>query len=148
MKDIPVLEVRNITKRFPGVVALDRVNLAVRRHEIHALLGENGAGKSTLMKIISGAYQEDEGEILVEGKPVKITHPSDSMMLGISIIYQDLNLIPDLSVAENIFFGRLPRKGYLYAVDFPKIRKSAQDLLSQINAKIDPTARVDFGVDL
>jgi ribose transport system ATP-binding protein len=86
MRDVPILEVRNVTKRFPGVVALNRVNLTVRPNEIHALLGENGAGKSTLMKIISGAYQKDEGEILLDGRPVQISKPSDSMNLGIAIL--------------------------------------------------------------
>lgn len=142
MRDIPILEVRNIRKRFPGVVALDGVNLTVRANEVHALLGENGAGKSTLMKIISGAYQKDEGEILLDGRPVEITKPSDSMKLGISIIYQDLNLIPDLSVAENLFFGRLPRKGLLGAADFAGIRSAARTLLAQIDTNIDPAARV------
>ncbi|NLJ25337.1 MAG: sugar ABC transporter ATP-binding protein [Firmicutes bacterium] len=142
MRDVPILEVRNVTKRFPGVVALNRVNLTVRPNEIHALLGENGAGKSTLMKIISGAYQKDEGEILLDGRPVQISKPSDSMNLGIAIIYQDLNLIPDLSVAENIFFGRLPHKGFLRAVDFNMIKHASQELLTRVNARIDPMARV------
>ncbi|NLY29488.1 MAG: sugar ABC transporter ATP-binding protein, partial [Firmicutes bacterium] len=117
MEGVPILEVRNISKRFGGVRALDRVNFAVMPNEIHALLGENGAGKSTLMKIISGAYQKDAGEILVNGRPVEITKPLDAIKLGIAIIYQDLNLIPDLTVAENIFFGRLPHRGLLHTID-------------------------------
>lgn len=141
MNDVPILEVRDIKKRFGGVVALDGVNFTVRPNEIHALVGENGAGKSTLMKIISGAYQVDEGAILLDGRPVTINKPSDSLNLGISIIYQDLDLIPDLSVAENIFFGRLPYKGLFY-IDFGKIQQAAQELLTEISARISPATRV------
>ena len=142
MEGVPILEVRNISKRFGGVRALDRVNFAVMPNEIHALLGENGAGKSTLMKIISGAYQKDAGEILVNGRPVEITKPLDAIKLGIAIIYQDLNLIPDLTVAENIFFGRLPHRGLLHTIDVSRIREAARELLSEINADIDPAAVV------
>lgn len=142
MEGVPILEVRNMSKRFGGVRALDRVNFAVMPNEIHALLGENGAGKSTLMKIISGAYQKDAGEILVNGRPVEITKPLDAIKLGIAIIYQDLNLIPDLTVAENIFFGRLPHRGLLHTIDVSRIREAARELLSEINADIDPAAVV------
>ena len=100
-----VLEMRGIGKSFPGVRALEGVNLTVRAGEVHALLGENGAGKSTLIKILSGAYTRDEGEILFEGRPVDIKSPSDAERLGISTIYQEFNLGKSLTVAENIFLG-------------------------------------------
>ncbi|MDR0388261.1 MAG: ATP-binding cassette domain-containing protein, partial [Treponema sp.] len=106
-----VLVMRNIDKSFPGVQALSKVNLSIEAGEVHALIGENGAGKSTLMKILSGVYQKDAGEILIEGKPVVIDTPEKATNLGISIIYQELNLMPNLSVAENIFVGREKRKG-------------------------------------
>jgi len=101
---------KGIGKTFPGVKALEGVQLAVREGQVHALLGENGAGKSTLIKIMSGAYRKDEGEILFEGKPVEIRGPHDAQALGISTIYQEFNLAKDLSVAENVFLGHLPTK--------------------------------------
>src|SRR5467141_3381057 len=107
----PVLEMRGIRKEFPGVVALDGVDLTLEAGEVHMLLGENGAGKSTLMKILSGAYRKDAGEIRVNGQPVEISSPRDALALGIRVIYQELNLVPHLSVAENIFLGALPRRG-------------------------------------
>jgi ABC-type sugar transport system ATPase subunit len=106
-----VLVMRNIDKSFPGVHALQHVNLSIEAGEVHALIGENGAGKSTLMKILSGVYQRDGGEILINGHAVEIDCPEKAAQLGISIIYQELNLMPNLSVAENIFVGREKRKG-------------------------------------
>ena len=100
------LEMRGIVKRFPGVLALDHIDLSVRKGEVHALLGENGAGKSTLMKILSGAYQMDEGEIYFDGQKVEIHSAQDAQALNISTIYQELNLTEQLTVAENIFMGR------------------------------------------
>src|SRR3989442_12712436 len=108
MADASVLEMRHIRKTFPGVVALDDVDFELRRGEVHVLLGENGAGKSTLMKILSGAYQKSSGEIELDGVPVSIKNPRHAQDLGISSIYQELNLIPHLSIAENIFLGREP----------------------------------------
>ena len=104
----PALEMRGISKTFPGVVALDRVDLTLEAGDVHMLLGENGAGKSTLMKILSGAYRKDAGEIVVDGRPVEIGSPRDALALGIRVIYQELNLVPQLSVAENIFLGAAP----------------------------------------
>jgi ribose transport system ATP-binding protein len=104
----PFLEMRGIVKRFPGVLALDGVDLDVRPGEVHVLLGENGAGKSTLIKILSGVHLPDAGEILVEGAPAQIRRPRDAQALGISTIYQEFNLVPDMTVAENVFLGREP----------------------------------------
>ncbi len=106
MAETYILKMENITKRFPGVLALDHVSLHVKEGEVHALLGENGAGKSTLMKILSGAYVKDEGTIEVFSKQTELGNPKIAEDLGISIIYQELNLIPTLTVAENIFLGR------------------------------------------
>jgi len=108
-----VLVMRNIDKSFPGVHALKDVSFSIEAGEVHALIGENGAGKSTLMKILSGVYQKDSGEIEINGKVVNITLPEQATQLGISIIYQELNLMPNLSIAENIFVGREKRKGFL-----------------------------------
>lgn len=105
MNDSPLLAMRGIVKRFPGVLALGGVELEVRAGEVHCLLGQNGAGKSTLIKILSASYQPDEGEVLWEGRPVSLSTPQAAMDLGISTIYQELDLVPDLSVAENIFLG-------------------------------------------
>src|SRR5436309_9999227 len=102
MTDAPVLEMRRIRKTFPGVVALDDARFELRRGEVHVLLGENGAGKSTLMKILSGACGRDAGEILIEGQPVELRTPRDAQALGISTIYQEFNLVPHLSAADNI----------------------------------------------
>ncbi|MBA2302900.1 MAG: sugar ABC transporter ATP-binding protein, partial [Acidobacteria bacterium] len=104
----PVLEMRGIRKSFPGVVALDGVDLSLQPGEVHVLLGENGAGKSTLMKILSGAYRKDAGDILINGTTADIQGPGDALALGIRVIYQELNLVPHLSVAENIFLGAAP----------------------------------------
>jgi len=108
MTESPVLEMRHIRKTFPGVVALDDVNFELQRGEVHILLGENGAGKSTLMKILSGAYQKSAGQIILDGAEVEIKNPKHAQTLGISTIYQEFNLIPHLSVGENIFLGREP----------------------------------------
>ena len=104
----PLLELTGISKSFPGVKALQGVEFTLNRGEVLVLVGENGAGKSTLMKILSGIYQRDEGTILVDGEQVEIPGPSAAQALGISIIHQEMNLMPDLTVAQNIFIGREP----------------------------------------
>ena len=103
-KDV-VLRMKDIQKVFPGVIALDDVDFELRRGEVHVLLGENGAGKSTLIKILSGAYQKTKGQIWLEGSDIEIRNPRHAQALGISTIYQELNLIPHLTVGENIFWG-------------------------------------------
>jgi len=132
------LQMRGITKRFPGVLALDDVHLSVERGEVHALLGENGAGKSTLMKVLSGAYHKDAGEILIEGKPVDIRSSADAKKLGISIIYQELNLTEQLTVAENIFMGRPIMRNRLM-VNWRQMAREAQKLLDDLG--IDNSSR-------
>src|SRR5262245_28902781 len=105
-----ILEARNISKSFPGVVALDEVSLAVRGGGVHAVVGENGAGKSTLMKILSGVDRADTGHILLDGKVVEFASPRAAESAGVVIIHQEINLVPALSVAENIFLGREPSR--------------------------------------
>ena len=106
MEKNTILSVRGVSKIFPGVVALDSVDFDLDIGEVHILLGENGAGKSTLVKILSGAYQKTSGKILLEGNEVEIKTPKQAQQIGIGIIYQEFNLIPHLTVAENIFLGR------------------------------------------
>lgn len=132
-----LLEMKGIGKTFPGVKALEGVSLTIREGQVHALLGENGAGKSTLIKILSGAYTKDEGEIFFEGQPVDIRGPQDAQALGISTIYQEFNLARDLTVAENIFLGHLPTKGL--SVDWARVKKRSREILD--------TLGVTFSVD-
>lgn len=138
-----ILEVRNISKEFPGVKALDRVTLPLRQGEVHIVAGENGAGKSTLMKILAGAYRKDAGDILIDGQVVEIDSPQRAQELGISAIYQEFSLVPQMSVAENIFLGREPR---LYArlrlVNWGTLYQEARRALDQLEADIDPRAPV------
>ncbi len=129
-----LLEMKDIGKSFPGVQALVGVNLSVRAGEVHALLGENGAGKSTLIKILSGAYIKDSGEIYFDGQPVEIKGPHDAQQLGISTIYQEFNLAPHLTVPENIFLGALPRKGLV--VDWATARTRSQELLARLGTSL------------
>ena len=135
-----ILELKNITKTFPGVRALDNVHLQIAPGEVHALCGENGAGKSTLMKIISGAQKYTSGEILVEGKPYIFESTSEAQNVGISMIYQEFNLVPHLSVAENIFLGRLKTKNG--AVAWKQIYKDANEILEKLGLDIDPRKTV------
>ena len=132
----PVLEMRSIRKSYPGVRVLDDVSLTVLPGEVHALMGENGAGKSTLMKIMAGAVRADAGEVLLDGKIVDIVTPLQAMELGVGIIYQELNLAPHLSVAENIFLGREPNliPGW---IDGAKMRREAQALMDGLGMSID-----------
>jgi ribose transport system ATP-binding protein len=134
----PVLEMRGIRKSFPGVVALDGVDLSLQAGEVHVLLGENGAGKSTLMKILSGAYHKDAGDILMNGVPAGIQEPGDALARGIRVIYQELSLIPHLSVAENIFLGAAPTTwGVL--IDWRQLHDRASRLLADLGMEIAPT---------
>ncbi len=134
------VDMRNISKRFEGVHALKSVDLKVKAGEIHAVVGENGAGKSTLMKILSGAYTKDSGEIYLNGKKVEINNPRDGREQGIAVIYQDFALVSDLSVAENIFIKELSKKRF---VDWKELRQNAQELLDELGfGMIDVDATV------
>jgi ABC-type sugar transport system ATPase subunit len=140
--EIPVLEVRGMRKEFPGTLALDNVALRVRRGEIHALLGENGAGKSTLIKCICGAYTPTSGEVLVEGQLASFSTPRGASDAGIAVVHQHFNLVPGLSVAENIWLGEpLPlRFGGL--VDWGKVHRRAREVLTQVGLDIDTKADI------
>jgi ribose transport system ATP-binding protein len=135
-----VLSMSGVTKRFPGVVALDGVSLALRCGEVHALCGENGAGKSTLMKILGGVQQADAGEIVYKGRPCRFRSALEAQGAGIAIIHQELNLVPHLSVAENIFLAREPRKGPF--VDTRRMRADTRVLLDRLRLAVDPDASV------
>ncbi len=135
-----VLEMKGIVKEYPGVKALKGVDFHLKRGEVHALVGENGAGKSTLMKILGGAETRDGGEIILEGRRVEIHNPHEAEKLGISIIYQEFNLIPFLSVAENIFLGREPRRGIF--VDWRQLYSNARAVLDQLGLEIDLKAKI------
>lgn len=135
----PLLEMTGIAKSFPGVRALSSVNLTVGRGEIHALLGENGAGKSTLLKILSGAQRPDAGTIAFKGQEVDLPTPQAAQRLGISTIYQEFTLIPDLSIAENIFIGREP--GSLGVVNWRRMIADAREVCRRVGLKRDPRTR-------
>ena len=132
-----ILEIKGLSKAFPGVKALESVSLSVREGEVHALVGENGAGKSTLIKILSGAYQKDSGEVIFEGKSIVSQNPHHAQQLGISTIYQEFNLAPNLSVTENILTGQLPMRGMI--VDWSEAKRRATEILQRLGV----TMRMD-----
>jgi ABC-type sugar transport system ATPase subunit len=136
----PAMEVEHITKRFPGVLALDDISLEFMPGEVHAVVGENGAGKSTLMKIMAGAYTPDSGSIHLGGEKVSFSHPQEAQAKGISIIYQEFNLLPERSVAHNIFLGREPSTAGV--LDIGQMNRQAEAVLKEIGADkmISPTA--------
>jgi ABC-type sugar transport system ATPase subunit len=138
----PVIEVKHISKRFPGVVALDDVSLKLFPGETHAIVGENGAGKSTLMKIMSGAYTPDAGSIYLGGEKVIFTHPREAQQKGVSIIYQEFNLLPERTVAQNIFLGREPST--LGTLETRKMNEQAVEVLKELGVEkiISPTSQV------
>lgn len=133
-----LLEARGICKRFPGVVALNKVSLGIRAGEVHALLGENGAGKSTMMKILAGSYIPDEGQLLLRGEVFAMRSPRDALDHGITVVYKVLDLFPDMTVAENIWMGHLPTN-FLGSVDHGALHKKTTELLHRLDLNIDPT---------
>jgi len=136
-----LLEARGITKTFPGVRALDNVQITVRRGRLNALLGENGAGKSTMMNILAGVFPPDAGEILLAGRPVRFASPRAAQQAGISIIFQELNLVPHLSIAENIFLGREPRNA-VGLLDYGRMNRDTRALLTELELDADPRTPV------
>src|SRR5918993_1956542 len=136
MAETPLPQMRDIRKSFPGVRALDGVDFTVRRGEIHALMGENGAGKSTLIKVLTGVYPRDGGDALLDGVGIDPRSPLDAQKLGISTVYQEVNLVPTLSVAENLFLGRLPTVAGL-AVRWRAVRKRSEAALARLDLNID-----------
>jgi ribose transport system ATP-binding protein len=141
MTDAPILEMRNISKTFGGVQALRDVSFSCRKGKVHALIGENGAGKSTLIKILAGAYQADMGEIVFKGQRYACFTAREAMATGISIIYQELNLVQFMTVAENIFLGREPRTRF-GVIDARRMAKESADLLNRLGIQLSPSAHV------
>ena len=140
--ECPLIELRKVSKFFPGVIALNKADLKLYSGEVHGLMGENGAGKSTLIKLLTGAYKPDEGEMLLDGQPLKVNGPKDAMNMGLTAIYQELNVLPKLTVWENIFLGRELRnkKGLL---DIPQMKERAKELLQQLRQNIDVDEKVE-----
>jgi ABC-type sugar transport system ATPase subunit len=149
MPDMPIesasgdvlLKGRGIAKSFPGVRALDDVQITVRRGRLNALLGENGAGKSTLMNILAGVLPPDAGEILIDRQPQVFQNPREAQEAGVAIIHQELNLLPELSVAENVFLGREPRTR-LGLIDYAAMHRDTAALLAQLDLAVDPRTPV------
>lgn len=140
MSEEYVLQMKNISKNFPGVKALDNVSLNLKKQSVHTLVGENGAGKSTLMKILSGMYRPDQGEILINGQQVTISNPRESINLGVSMIYQELNPIPEMTIEENLFMGREYANGPV--LDKRRMRKEAKGMLQNLGLHLDPGTKM------
>ena len=132
-----ILELGGVTKDFPGVRAVNDVSFQLKHGEVHALIGENGAGKSTLMNILGGVLRPDAGEILLEGQPVRFANPAEANRSGIAVVFQELSLVPSLSIAENIYFNRQPRTA-LGFVDWKLLDQRARDLLRVMNLDTHP----------
>lgn len=133
-----LLRAEKISKRFPGVQALDNVDFDLYEGEVHVLIGENGAGKSTLMKIIAGAYRPDSGALIIDGEKIRTFNPLTAQDKGVSIIYQEFNLIPDLNVAQNMYLGRFPKRYFL--IDHKKLHRDATEVLKSVGLDIDTHA--------
>ena len=138
------LEMIGVSKSFPGVKALDGINLKVRPGTVHALMGENGAGKSTLMKCLFGIYKMDEGQIIIDGEKTEITNPDDALRKGLAMVHQELQPIPDRSIAENMYLGRYPMKsvGPLKMVDHKTMNSEAEKWLKDVKMNFDPKAKL------
>lgn len=139
----PFIALKGVSKVFPGVKALDSIDLELFPGEVHGMVGENGAGKSTLIKILTGAHKNDFGQIVIEGRETKIEGPKHAMNLGITAIYQELNIVRQLSVAENVFLGReVKKRGPAHLLDLKKMREKAAELLKDLGQNIDPKINV------
>ena len=140
-----LLEMKGVSKQFPGVKALDHAQLQLKPGHVHALMGENGAGKSTLMKCMFGIYKMDEGQIFINGEPVTITDPMDALHKGIAMVHQELQPIPARTIGENIFLGRYPMKkalGFIPVVDHAKMYADTATLLKKVRMNFDPKEKV------
>ena len=136
-RGVPMLRMSGITKRFVGIQVLTNVTFEARAGEVHTIVGENGAGKSTLMKILSGVYEPDSGSIEIDGRPVHFSGPHDSQRFGVAMVYQEFDLVPEMSVAENILLGRQPvnRLGF---VRRSELLRRAREPLDEMNLDLDP----------
>lgn len=141
MSETPFVEVRDVSKFFSGVQVLSNINLSFHKREVHGIIGENGAGKSTLIKVLSGIHQPEEGNIYVNGEHIVIKSPSQAAELGISVIHQEFDLIPQMTVAQNMYLGREPRKRF-GAVDFVTLYANTQLYLDKVRLKVKPTVLV------
>ena len=142
MSDKIVLSMKNISKTFPGVKALSNVDFTLREGEIHALMGENGAGKSTLIKVLTGVHGFEEGQIVMEGNRTIVNNsPQDAQKNGISTVYQEVNLCPNLTVAENLFIGREPRKCGM--IDWRTMNRKSAEVLKSLDINVSPTQNLD-----
>ena len=141
MAEKAILTMKGITKTFPGVKALSNVDFKLCEGDIHALMGENGAGKSTLIKVLTGIYPFDAGEIIMDGKPMVNKSPQDAQNNGISTVYQEVNLCPNLTVAENLFIGREPRK--LGMINWKEMNVRSRKLLQSLDIDVAPTTLLD-----
>lgn len=139
--DAPRLEASGISKRFPGVLANDRIDFAVAPGEIHALLGENGAGKSTLMKIIAGVHADYDGVMRIDGRETRFRSARDALAAGVGMVHQELSIVPDLSVAENVFLGTQP-VGRFGAVDWGRMRRAAGEQIRRLGIDVDPRTTI------
>ena len=137
-----LISLRDVSKSFPGVKALDGVRFDLQPGEVHALMGENGAGKSTLMKILAGVYQKDSGEVLLDGQAIDIQSPAHAQSLAIGIIHQELHLMGHMTAAQNIYLGREPRKLGGWFLDDDQLNRDAQALFSRMNLALAPTAMI------
>lgn len=138
----PLVSLRDVCKSFPGVLAVQNVSLDIFSGEVHALVGENGAGKSTLMKILAGVYKMDSGRVIFKGREVEIPNPRAAQQLGISMIHQELSLMPHLTIAQNVFIGREPRGFLNFTVDDKEINRATQQLMSLLHLQLDPRTKV------
>lgn len=138
----PVLEVEHLTVEFPGVLALDDVHFDVRPGEVHALVGENGAGKSTMLKVLGGVVSASKGTLRLQGRNYQPHRPHDAIGAGIAVIYQEFNLFPDLTVAENVYAGREPHSRLTRGIGYAEMRRGCRDLFETLGVRIDPDARV------
>jgi len=141
------MELKNVTKYFPGVVALNDMSFAVRAGEVHGLIGENGAGKSTLIKVFTGVNQPEKGEIFIDGQPIVLANPNIAKQAGVGCIYQELNIVPELSITDNLFINYYKKKGVL--LDYGYMDKRAAEIMEQLGQKIDPRTlcgRLGLGV--
>jgi len=138
-----ILQVKGMRKEFPGVLALENVDFSVQQGEVRALVGENGAGKSTLIKILTGVYQPDGGELLFKGRKTTIAGPLAGQQMGISVVHQELNLIEDLSICENIFLGRpLLKKAFPHLIDWQLMNRESSALLERLKVALDVGEKV------
>ena len=135
-----ILEMKGIDKSFPGVHALDHVDLEIRKGEVLALMGENGAGKSTLMKVLTGIYQKDSGSIVYKGQETEFHNTREAQDAGVVIVHQELNMVGDLTVAQNIFIGREPKKGF--RIDDKKMIEDSKKLFQDLNIEINPKEKM------